>query len=692
MPGGQAPLKNTGPVTEAGPPLSARSAWPFTAAPIPPAPINGGGVSRANVLAASQGGLPIDVPPLSDMWQVMLDGRLLFGRGSGIGISAYTGLGLPDQRTTDVALPSEHGVVALGDYYTARQLVFNLCINARELADCGGGDASTDPAAAAAWDALRYIAGVWQARTTDVLLEMRMTTGQSYMLLGRPRKFDADTSLLRKGQLAVAAEFIATDPRMYATQLAQRTLQLASPDDPSLSTWCLQAGTPVTPGGQPSQMVTPVGTAVQIGNGFSSSAGQTFWPLTSLVTGVAWNPSSLVAAATTPAGASRIRANSGTEALPAGATTLTFGVQQFADSGPWGWAAGGQSFTPTADLDQMGRVKMGRTDGSVNIAWAPGTYLRLMDGAAELARVTVPATGAGMPLELPFDYTFRAGRTYSVQINLPAPATVWTLSGIGGHSDGMYAFYSRDRIALPPFGVGSVLTPPAAGDWVIKGSVRTGTNPLGQSLTLLRNGLPIANGWMAAATNGLAEFTTSAPVHFNPGDWLALVGLGNGNSNVTQLAAADGIAPGVTLTPSGGTAPVDPGGGFCTSQAPWGDSSCAISLPLVINGEATLTNRGNTDSLPIVTFFGPAEHPTILNATSDRLLGLAYDLLAGEQVQVNMRTREVFKGDAPTTPRYDLLASAADFWPLIPGENDVRLRHTGREATAATITWRDAWL
>jgi len=692
MPGGQDPLKNTGPVTEAGPKLTPRSAWPFTSAPVPPVAIVGdGGTTRANPLAASAGGLPVNVPPLSDMWQVMLDGRLLFGRGSGIGISAYTGLGLPDQRNSDVALPSEHGVVALGDYHTARQLVFNLCINARTLAGCDAATVgqSDDPAAAEAWDVLRYIAGVWQARTTDVLLEMRMTTGQSYMLLGRPRKFDADTTLLRKGQLAIAAEFIATDPRLYSVTLGARTLQLASPDDASLASFCLQAGTPVTPGGQPAQMVTPSGTAVQIGNGFSSSAGMTFWPLTSLVSGVAWSAIGLAAAATTSAAVSRIRANSGTEALPAGATTLTFGVQQFADAGPWGWA--GQSFTPTADLDQMGRIKMGRTDGSVNIAWDPGTYLRLMDGATELARVTVPASGAGMPLELPFDYTFRAGHTYSVQINLPAPATVWTLSGIGGHSDGMYAFYSKDRIALPPFGVGTLLTPPATGDWTIKGSVRTGTNPLGQSLTLLRNGLPIANGWMAPANNGLAEFTTAAPVHFVPGDWLALVGLGTGNSNVTQLAAADGIAPGVTMTASG-PAGTDPGGGFCTSQAPWGSATCAIQLPLLINGEGILTNRGNTDSLPIVTFFGPADHPTITNATTDRQLGLAYVLAAGEQVQVNMRTRQVFKGDAPTTPRYDLLATAADFWPLVPGENDVRLRQAGRLATAATLTWRDAWL
>lgn len=152
--------------------------------------------------------------PALALWQIALDGDViaenLLGRDTGVGIVDYTGLGLPAQRTADVALSSDHGVIALGDFHDARQLSFTLCIY--------GDGCTADERAADAWTRLRTLTGVWQARTADVTLELCMTDGTTYVMLGRPRRFDADTSGLRRGVVNVAAQFLATDPRLYAVE------------------------------------------------------------------------------------------------------------------------------------------------------------------------------------------------------------------------------------------------------------------------------------------------------------------------------------------------------------------------------------------------------------------------------------------------------------------------------------------
>jgi Phage tail protein len=372
MAGGQAPAKNTGPLPAAGPALTPRSAWPFTAGPVPPSPITGtGGGASTYANVSGLAGLPgVTLPDLGDMWQILLDGRLLAGRGADIGIVGYTGLGLPSQRTADMPLPNEHGVIALGDYHDSRTVTFDLCVNGGT--DCVG---NAGGAAASAWDALRYITGVWQARTANVLLEMRMTTGQTYVLIGRPRRCEADTDGLRRGYVAIAAEFVAVDPRLYDVELQQRTITLAGESDIQ-GTLCLASATPGPPG----------------------------------------------------------------------------------------------------------------------------------------ICVGVPPTGSGV---------------------------------------------------------------------------------------------------------------------------------------------------------------------------------CMINIPPLLNGQATIVNEGNTDSLPIVTFFGPATNPVITNLTTDRQLGITYDLAAGDQVQVDMRTRNVLLNGAV---RYDLLATAADFWPLVPGENVVTLHQQGTATATATLIFRSAWL
>lgn len=160
------------------------------------------------------------VYPTLALWQIALDGVVvaenLLGKDTGVGITSYEGLGLPDQRTADQDLPSDHGVVALGDFHMARTITFELCITGD---GCTRAEKSAD-----AWTQLRILTGVWQARQADVTLELCMTDGTTYVMLGRPRRFEADTDGLRVGSVMVAAQFLATDPRMYAVVTSGQTV------------------------------------------------------------------------------------------------------------------------------------------------------------------------------------------------------------------------------------------------------------------------------------------------------------------------------------------------------------------------------------------------------------------------------------------------------------------------------------
>lgn len=158
--------------------------------------------------------------PALALWQIALDGTVvgenLLGRETGVGITSYEGLGLPDQRTADQDLPFDHGVIALGDFHEARTLTFELCVHG---SGCSPADRAAD-----AWRQLRVLAGVWQARRDDVTLELCMTDGTTYVAVGRPRRFTEDLSGLRRGVVSVAAQFVATDPRLYAIDTSTVTL------------------------------------------------------------------------------------------------------------------------------------------------------------------------------------------------------------------------------------------------------------------------------------------------------------------------------------------------------------------------------------------------------------------------------------------------------------------------------------
>jgi hypothetical protein len=152
-----------------------------------------------------------NLEPLAD-WQVAL-GVVTFGKGTPYGMPSWEGLGLPDQRTNDVGFPSQHGVVALGDFHEGRPLVFTVCIS--------------EATPAAAWGRLRDLAGAWQAAVVSQPLRLGIPGVATFAVMGRPRRMEVDNSRLHRGQADVALEFLATDPRLYSIDVRGTSLTLA---------------------------------------------------------------------------------------------------------------------------------------------------------------------------------------------------------------------------------------------------------------------------------------------------------------------------------------------------------------------------------------------------------------------------------------------------------------------------------
>jgi hypothetical protein len=170
---------------------------------------------------------PVDQPPspwpnqytewnvdgLTSDWQVSLGGVML-GKNSEWCITEIDGIGLPSVRTNDAPEPFHHGESALGDFANSRTIVVEV--------------AGRFASPAAAWDAIRELAGVWQPVIFEQPLRFRMTGDKSMMLIGHPRKMDVDSSGIRLGVVTVSLEFVANDPRFYNASLTQSSVALSS--------------------------------------------------------------------------------------------------------------------------------------------------------------------------------------------------------------------------------------------------------------------------------------------------------------------------------------------------------------------------------------------------------------------------------------------------------------------------------
>lgn len=125
------------------------------------------------------------------------------------------------------------------------------------------------------------------------------------------------------------------------------------------------------------------------------------------------------------------------------------------------------------------------------------------------------------------------------------------------------------------------------------------------------------------------------------------------------------------------------------------DASFSLAFGLaVVSGQMMLTNAGDFTTYPVFVITGPVTNPTIQNFTLGRTLYLTYSLAAGEQLVVDTLNHTVLLGGTAT--RYsavDFARSSADWLPLAPGVNDIRLAADAFSAGAnLAVTWRDAWI
>jgi hypothetical protein len=113
-------------------------------------------------------------------------------------------------------------------------------------------------------------------------------------------------------------------------------------------------------------------------------------------------------------------------------------------------------------------------------------------------------------------------------------------------------------------------------------------------------------------------------------------------------------------------------------------------------GLTLVNNIGDVETWPRFVIHGPISAPAILNFTTGKQITFATTLDVDEFLVINAHTASVLLGfdSVPTlTDRYSFYAgSPSDWWPLVPGVNDLRLLATAYSAGAyMTVLWRHAW-
>lgn len=106
-------------------------------------------------------------------------------------------------------------------------------------------------------------------------------------------------------------------------------------------------------------------------------------------------------------------------------------------------------------------------------------------------------------------------------------------------------------------------------------------------------------------------------------------------------------------------------------------------------------NAGTEYVDPLVRFFGPLTGPAITHLSAGKTLRLTRNggvsLVDGEYVDVDFRSRTVVKSDG--TNLYNRLDTPAQWWQLVPGNNDVSFSaDTWTGAAHAEVIYRSAWI
>lgn len=116
-----------------------------------------------------------------------------------------------------------------------------------------------------------------------------------------------------------------------------------------------------------------------------------------------------------------------------------------------------------------------------------------------------------------------------------------------------------------------------------------------------------------------------------------------------------------------------------------------IVSDLNVSAQQSVTNQGDQPTWPHFRIAGPITNPILLNNTTGKRIELAYQLLAGEFLDIYPETGQVLLGGS--ADRYSAFQFAtSEWWQLAPGPNDIRLLSAAFAAGAgAIIYWRHAW-
>lgn len=107
-------------------------------------------------------------------------------------------------------------------------------------------------------------------------------------------------------------------------------------------------------------------------------------------------------------------------------------------------------------------------------------------------------------------------------------------------------------------------------------------------------------------------------------------------------------------------------------------------------GSGIITNSGDTDSPPILTFVGPLTNPYVVNQTTGYAFQLDLTIPGGSNVVVDMyRMQVIFNGSSSYIQYKD---DISNWWTVVPGQNNIVLG-TGSSADTGyvQVVAYDAW-
>lgn len=141
-------------------------------------------------------------------------GGLTMGQGTPYIITEFNPWDAAEVTATDVGLGARPGVVSGINVYKSRPVSFRVFIPASEDGKPGTAQRSS---------ALRT---AMAPSNVDIPLHFRIG-GVTYFAMGRPRMVKGDTKRWGAGHLSFECRFLATDPRIYRSELQAQNLLLA---------------------------------------------------------------------------------------------------------------------------------------------------------------------------------------------------------------------------------------------------------------------------------------------------------------------------------------------------------------------------------------------------------------------------------------------------------------------------------